>query len=141
MTQAIKIGINFFCSPTLKIDANAILFSAKTFIAAMLAYYISLRIGLPRPFWAIITVYIVSQTSAGASLSRGVYRFAGTFIGAIATVAIVPNFVNEPILCSLILSGWIGLCLFFSLLDRSAPRLCLRSCRLHRKPDRLPQRP
>jgi|TARA_R100001126_G_scaffold43909_1_gene24908 uncharacterized membrane protein YccC len=119
LTQAIKIGINFFCSPTLKIDANAILFSAKTFIAAMLAYYISLRIGLPRPFWAIITVYIVSQTSAGASLSRGVYRFAGTFIGAIATVAIVPNFVNEPILCSLILSGWIGLCLFFSLLDRT----------------------
>lgn len=119
MTQAIKIGINFFCSPTLKIDANAILFSAKTFIAAMLAYYISLRVGLPRPSWAIITVYIVSQTSAGASLSRGVYRFAGTFIGAIATVAIVPNFVNEPILCSLILAGWIGLCLFFSLLDRT----------------------
>ncbi|PKR53934.1 FUSC family protein [Thalassospira marina] len=85
----------------------------------MLAYYISLRVGLPRPSWAIITVYIVSQTSAGASLSRGVYRFAGTFIGAIATVAIVPNFVNEPILCSLILAGWIGLCLFLSLLDRT----------------------
>ena len=106
-------------APAMKADADAIIFSAKSFAAAMLAYYIALRIGLPKPFWAIVTVYVVSQTSVGASLSRGVYRFAGTFIGAIATVAIVPNFVNNPILCSMVLSGWISLCLFFSLLDRT----------------------
>ncbi|WP_211393976.1 FUSC family protein [Agrobacterium tumefaciens] len=110
---------SFLRKPARKADADAILFSAKTFAAAMLAYYISLRIGLPKPFWAIVTVYIVSQTSAGASFSRGVYRFAGTFIGAIATVAIVPNFVNDPMVCSVVLAGWIGLCLFFSLLDRT----------------------
>lgn len=118
-TAVLQAGSNFLRTPTLKADADAILFSAKSFAAAMLAYYISLRTGLPKPFWAIVTVYIVSQTSAGASLSRGVYRFTGTFIGAIATVAIVPNFVNDPILCSVILAGWIGLCLFFSLLDRT----------------------
>ncbi len=114
-----EAGTSFLRAPSLKTDADAILFSAKSFAAAMLAYYISLRIGLPKPFWAIITVYIISQTSAGASLSRGVYRFAGTFIGAIATVGIVPNFVNDPIVCSVVLAGWIGLCLFFSLLDRT----------------------
>ncbi|MFT4277838.1 MAG: FUSC family protein [Rhodopseudomonas sp.] len=110
---------NFLRQPARKEDADAILFSAKSFAAAMLAYYISLRIGLPKPFWAIVTVYIVSQTSAGASVSRGVYRFAGTFVGAIATVAIVPNFVNDPVVCCLILAGWIGRCLFLSLLDRT----------------------
>ncbi|CAH2602909.1 FUSC family protein [Rhodovastum atsumiense] len=115
----LQAGPNFLRTPAMKVDADAILFSAKSFAAAMLAYYLSLRIGLPKPFWAIVTVYIVSQTSAGASFSRGVYRFAGTFIGAIATVAIVPNFVNDPIVCSVILAGWIGLCLFFSLLDRT----------------------
>lgn len=109
----------FLQTPAMKVDADAILFSAKSFAAAMLAYYVSLRTGLPKPFWAIVTVYIVSQTSAGASLSRGVYRFAGTLIGAIATVAIVPNFVNDPILGSVILAGWIGLCMFCSLLDRT----------------------
>ena len=114
-----KAGTSFLRTSAIKADADAILFSAKSFAAAMLAYYFSLRIGLPKPFWAIITVYIVSQTSAGASLSRGVYRLAGTFSGAIATVAIVPNFVNDPMLCSLVLAGWIGLCLFFSLLDRT----------------------
>jgi len=114
-----KAGTAFLRTPTMKEDADAILFSAKSFAAAMLAYYISLRIGLPKPFWAIVTVYIVSQTSAGASFSRGVYRFAGTFIGAIATVAIVPTFVNDPMVCSVVLAGWICLCLFFSLLDRT----------------------
>jgi uncharacterized membrane protein YccC len=114
-----EAGTSFLLTPTMKADADAILFSAKSFAAAMLAYYISLRIGLPKPFWAIVTVYIVSQTSAGASFSRGVYRFAGTLVGALATVAIVPNFVNDPMVCSVVLAGWIGLCLFFSLLDRT----------------------
>lgn len=115
----LQAGIAFLRTPSTKADADAIIFSLKSFAAAMLAYYISLRIGLPKPFWAIITVYIVSQTSAGASFSRGVYRFAGTLVGAIATVVIVPNFVNDPMMCSAVLSGWIGLCLFFSLLDRT----------------------
>jgi len=110
---------NILRSPAMKADANAILFSAKSFTAAMLAYYIALRIGLPNPYWAIVTVYVVSQTSAGASLGRGVYRFAGTLIGAMATVLIVPNFVDDPIVCSMVLSGWVSLCLFFSLLDRT----------------------
>jgi uncharacterized membrane protein YccC len=103
----------------LQADAEALLFSAKTFGAAMLAYYLALRIGLPRPYWAILTAYIVSQTSAAASLSRGVYRFAGTLVGAVATVAIVPHFVNEPAACSLALACWIGLCMYCSLLDRT----------------------
>ncbi|HEY8604477.1 FUSC family protein [Tsuneonella suprasediminis] len=106
-------------TPALKADRDALLFSAKSFAAAMLAYYVALRIGLPRPYWAVLTVYIVSQTSAGASLSRGVYRLAGTIVGAVATVAIVPNFANNPMLCSVALASWIGLCLFFSLLDRT----------------------
>ena len=105
--------------PAVTADADAVLFSVKSFAAAMLACYLALRIGLPKPFWAIVTVYIVSQSSVGASLSRGVYRFVGTIAGAVATVAIVPNFVNDPIACSAVLACWIGLCLFLSLLDRT----------------------
>ncbi|MFP5517096.1 MAG: FUSC family protein [Alphaproteobacteria bacterium] len=106
--------------PVLRADADALLFSAKSFAAAMLAYYIALRAGVPKPSWAIVTVYIVSQNSAGASLSRGVYRFVGTIVGAVATVAIIPCFVNDPIVCSVVLASWIGLCLYLSLLDRTA---------------------
>ena len=106
-------------SPALLSDVHALLYSARSFAAAMLAYYIALSIGLERPSWAIITVYIVSQTSVGASLSRCLYRLAGTVAGAGATVLIVPTFVNMPILCSVMLTGWITFCLYLSLLERT----------------------
>lgn len=103
----------------LRNDAGALIYAAKSFAAAMMAYYIALSIGLERPSWAIITVYIVSQTSVGASLSRSLYRLAGTVAGACATVLIVPTFVNTPILCSVVLTGWITFCLWLSLLERT----------------------
>lgn len=106
-------------TPALLSDAHALLYSVRSFAAAMLAYYLALAIGLERPSWAIITVYIVSQTSVGASLSRSLYRLAGTVAGAGATVLIVPTFVNTPILCSVMLTGWITFCLYLSLLERT----------------------
>ncbi|WP_421511754.1 FUSC family protein [Enterobacter sp. JS8-1] len=110
---------NIFSHPALRNDAGALIYAAKSFAAAMLAYYLALSIGLERPSWAIITVYIVSQTSVGASLSRSLYRLAGTVVGACATVLIVPTLANTPILCSVVLTGWIAFCLWLSLLERT----------------------
>lgn len=106
-------------SAALRSDGQAVIYAAKSFSAAMLAYYLAPSIGLQRPSWAIITVYIVSQTSAGASLSRSVYRLVGTVVGAAATVIIVPTFVNQPILCSVMLALWIAGSLCLSLLERT----------------------
>ncbi len=119
LSKALRAGVDVFRSSEVKADSAALIFSAKSFLAAMAAYYIALRIGLPKPYWAIVTVYIVSQSSAGASYSRGLYRLGGTLVGAIATVAIITTFVSESIVCSAVLSGWIGFCLFMSLLDRT----------------------
>lgn len=95
------------------------LFAVKCFVAAILAYYIALRIGLTRPYWAVTTSYIVAQPLAGAVLSKAVFRVAGTVLGALAAVVLVPNLVNAPELLSLGLALWLGLCLYISLLDRT----------------------
>jgi uncharacterized membrane protein YccC len=95
------------------------LFSVKCFVAAMLAYWIALRIGLTRPYWAVTTAYIVAQPLAGAVLSKAAFRVAGTMLGATAAVVLVPNFVNEPAALSVMLALWLGLCLYLSLLDRT----------------------
>lgn len=100
-------------------DGHAVIFSLKCFIAAMLAYYIALRIGLNRPFWAITTSYIVAQPFAGAVLSKAVFRLMGTILGAAAAVALVPSFVNEPAVLVCALAFWLSLCLYISLLDRT----------------------
>ena len=100
-------------------STTEVLFSVKSFAAAMLALYIAMRIGLPRPFWALMTAYIVSAPFAGPTRSKAVYRFGGTFLGAFATVLIVPTFANSPELLSLSLALWVGGCLYVSLLDRT----------------------
>jgi uncharacterized membrane protein YccC len=95
------------------------LFSVKSFAASMLALYVSMRIGLPRPFWALMTAYIVSAPFAGPTRSKGIYRCAGTLVGALGAILLVPNLVNSPELLSLGIALWVAVCLYISLLDRT----------------------
>ena len=94
-------------------------FGANCFFAAMLALYIGLAMGLPRPYWAMTTVYIVSQPLSGALRSKAVYRAVGTLLGAAAAIAMVPSLANAPELLSAALALWVGGCLFVALLDRT----------------------
>ena len=94
-------------------------FSIKTLGAAMLALFLALWIDLPKPYWAVGTVYITSQVLAGATRSKAVYRVCGTVIGAVVTVILVPNLVNAPELLTVAIALWVAVCLYFSLLDRT----------------------
>ena len=47
----------------------------------------------------MMTVYIVAQPLTGAMRSKSVYRFAGTLLGAVAAIALVPNLVDGPPVC------------------------------------------
>jgi uncharacterized membrane protein YccC len=100
-------------------DAKAALFSLKSFAAAMIAYYISLRIGFFQPVWAVMTVYLVSQPLAGQVLSKALFRILGTVLGGTAAVIFVPTFVNEPLVLSFVLAVWVGFCVYVALLDRT----------------------
>ena len=53
-------------------ELDAWAFSVKTFAGAMLALFIGFGIGLPRPYWAMATAYIVAQPLTGAMRSKGV---------------------------------------------------------------------
>jgi hypothetical protein len=103
----------------LAVDAEAALFSLKSFVAAIIAYYIALRIGFAQPVWAMTTVYVVSQPLAGTVLSKAVFRLLGTILGATAAVVLVPAFVNEPLVLSFALALWLGLCAYIAQLDRT----------------------
>ena len=96
-----------------------LLFSAKCFVAAMLALYIAMASGLPRPFWAMMTAYIVANPFAGAVRSKAIYRVFGTILGSLFTILIVPQLANAPELLSSAIALWVGLCLYISLLDRT----------------------
>jgi uncharacterized membrane protein YccC len=94
-------------------------FSAKAFLASMLALYIALWFDLPRPYWAMAAVYVVANPLAGATSSKGLYRAFGTLLGAAASVFFVPLLVDSPELLSLAVALWTGTLLYISMLDRT----------------------
>ena len=103
---------------------DELLFALKTFVGAMAALYLALWLGLENPYWSMATAYIVAQPLTGAMRSKALFRFIGTAVGGVAAVVMVPNLVNAPVLLSLAMACWIGLCLYLSLLDRT-PRAYL----------------
>jgi uncharacterized membrane protein YccC len=104
-------------SSTFWVRNAALVFSIRTFAAAMLAFSIALYLGMPRPYWAMASVFITSNQLSGATWSKAAYRMLGTLIGAAATIVLIPNLVNAPELLSLAVSLWVGLCLYLALID------------------------
>ena len=91
----------------------------RTLLAVLLALFVAFSLDLPRPLWAMLTVFIISQPFSGAVRSRAVHRFAGTLLGAAFVVLVTPPLSTAPELLCLVLAVWLGGCLFLSLLDRS----------------------
>ena len=83
----------------------------------MLALSIAFWLDMPRPYWAMTSVYITSNPLTGATRSKALYRMLGTLIGAAGTIALVPNLVDAPELLSLAIALWVGVFLYFSLID------------------------
>ncbi len=95
-------------------------YGVRTFAASMIALYIALLMEMPRPYWAMATVYIVSSPFVGPTSSKAVYRALGTLLGAAAAVFFVPLFVQTPFLLVLVIALWTGILLFLSLHLRTA---------------------
>lgn len=95
------------------------LFSLKSYLSAIMALYLAYSIGLPRPFWAMTTAYVVAQPWSGAVRSKALYRLIGTFAGSAATVYMVPRLSNSPVVMTGAMVLWVGACLYMSVLDRT----------------------
>ena len=100
-------------------------YSIKVFAASMLALYIAMYMQLPRPYWAMATVYIVANPFVGPTSSKALYRSLGTLLGASAAVFIVPLLVQAPVLLCLVVALWSGTMLLLSMHIRTADNYAL----------------
>ncbi|MET4898314.1 FUSC family protein [Sphingomonadaceae bacterium jetA1] len=110
--------------PALHLDPRKLLFSLSSLIAAVVTLGIAFAASLPRPWWALLTVYVTAQPMAGAFRPKILYRLGGIATGAILTLLLVPNLQNSPELLVLCLAAWTGLCIYLAILDRT-PRAFL----------------
>jgi uncharacterized membrane protein YccC len=99
--------------------SQSLIFAFNCYLATILALFVAFRLDLPNPWWAMATVFLTSQPFVGAVLSKALYRILGTLIGVTASLVIVPNLSDAPELMFLGVAGWLGLCLYHSLLDRT----------------------
>ena len=91
---------------------GALMFAVKTYLAALLALFISFWLTLDEPYWALLTVFVVAQPDSGLVLAKGFYQILGTAAGVLMTVALVFAFAQYGELFIASLAVWIGLCNF-----------------------------
>ncbi|WP_127493317.1 FUSC family protein [Acinetobacter calcoaceticus] len=96
-----------------------LIFATKTFIAGMLALFVSFELDLINPMWSIGTVLIIANPYSGMVSSKCVYRVVGTIGGAVIALMLTPHLINTPWLFTVVLSLWVGFALYVSLLDRT----------------------
>lgn len=82
----------------------------KVLLAAFLTLWLAMRLELPQPRTAMITVFIVMQPQSGQVFAKSFYRFLGTLAGSAMMVALIALFAQntEPFLVCLAI--WVGLC-------------------------------
>jgi len=102
----------------MQLTGKTVAFVLANTAAVLMALYIAFASDLERPYWAMFTVFIVANPLTGAVRSKTVFRLLGTVTGAAIALLLIPPLVDAPVLLSLAISLWIGLCLYISLQDR-----------------------
>jgi uncharacterized membrane protein YccC len=96
-----------------------LLFGIRLWAAVCLALYVAFWLELDNAFWAGTTAALVCQPSLGASLRKGWFRMIGTFIGAVAIVALTACFPQNRAGFLVSLALWGALCSFSATLLRN----------------------
>ncbi len=82
----------------------------KVLFAAFLTYWIAMRLELPQPRTAMITVFIVMQPQSGQVFAKSFYRLLGTLAGSVVMVTLMALFAQNSELFLGSMAIWVGIC-------------------------------
>jgi uncharacterized membrane protein YccC len=91
-------------------DGVTWIYLGKVLIAAFLTYWLALRLELPQPRTALITVFIVMQPQSGQVFAKSFYRLLGTLAGSTMMVVLMALFAQSSELFLGSLALWVGFC-------------------------------
>jgi uncharacterized membrane protein YgaE (UPF0421/DUF939 family) len=69
-------------------SVGLVVFVMRCMAAAVIAYFLTIALGLPHPLWACIFALVVSQDDIAASVKTIGGRVLGTIIGVVVAVAV-----------------------------------------------------
>jgi uncharacterized membrane protein YccC len=82
----------------------------KVLLAAFVTLWLAMRLELPQPRTAMITVFIVMQLQSGHVFAKSFYRLLGTVAGSAVTVLLIALFAQNTELFLPSLGIWVGIC-------------------------------
>lgn len=102
--------------PALPVDLSwrNIAFTVRTAAAAIAALAMAYGFELQDPQWAVVTVYLIAQPTAGAALAKGVNRILGTVVGALFGLFVLALYAQAPIAFVGAMSLWFGLSIYLA---------------------------
>ncbi|WP_260962308.1 FUSC family protein [Pseudomonas citri] len=91
-------------------DGVTWVYICKVLLAAFLTLWLAMRLELPQPRTAMITVFIVMQPQSGQVFAKSFYRLLGTLAGSSVMVALIALFAQNTELFLGSLAIWVGIC-------------------------------
>ncbi|CAN7665036.1 FUSC family protein [Caballeronia sp. LjRoot34] len=82
----------------------------KALAATFLSLFVAMKLDLPQPRTAMITVFIVMQPQSGMVLAKSFYRICGTLVGLVVALALIGLFAQQPELFIGSIAIWVGVC-------------------------------
>lgn len=95
------------------------LYSFKLFAAAMIAYALSIHLGLLQGYWAVVTCCVVMNSTTGGILAKGVLRLTGTACAGLSALMLASVFGNTPVLLIVIAGVLTAIAFSWAVLDRT----------------------
>ncbi|OXR49734.1 FUSC family protein [Pusillimonas sp. T2] len=91
-------------------DLSRLGFYLRTAVACCLAVFIAWMLGLEHPQWSGMTVWVASQSTRGHLIEKGLFRVAGTIIGALVGMALVALANGQVLILVAGLAMWSAVC-------------------------------
>lgn len=82
----------------------------KLLAAAFLTYWLALRLELPQPSTALVTVFIVMQPQSGPVIAKSAWRLLGTLLGLVVVITLIALFGQHSDVFLGCLALWVGVC-------------------------------
>lgn len=103
----------------LRSDGVTWVYLFKVLLAALVTLWLAMRLELPQPRTAMITVFIVMHMQSGQVIAKSFYRLLGTLAGSAVSVGLMALFAQATELFLAGLSLWVGLCTAGAVRQRS----------------------
>jgi uncharacterized membrane protein YccC len=87
-------------------------FAVRIWLAMVLALYAAFWLQLSGASSAMVCVAILAQPKRGQALSKALYRFVGTLVGAVAAIVLIALFAQDRVLLLVSSATWLMLCVF-----------------------------